>query len=72
MTEAQPTIHGSTDLEKLVSRSRLLGADKTLVVWDRETGRRLCSLEGHKHAVRAVTVTTDGQRAVSGSTDKTL
>ncbi len=32
MTETQPTIPGSTDLEKLVNRSRMLGADKTLVV----------------------------------------
>ena len=32
MIETQPTISGSTDLEKLVNRSRMLGADKTLVV----------------------------------------
>lgn len=32
MTETQVTIPGSTDLEKLVNRSRMLGADKTLVV----------------------------------------
>jgi rhamnose utilization protein RhaD (predicted bifunctional aldolase and dehydrogenase) len=32
VTETQPTIPGSTDLEKLVNRSRMLGADKTLVV----------------------------------------
>jgi rhamnose utilization protein RhaD (predicted bifunctional aldolase and dehydrogenase)/NAD(P)-dependent dehydrogenase (short-subunit alcohol dehydrogenase family) len=32
VTETHPTISGSTDLEKLVNRSRLLGADKTLVV----------------------------------------
>ncbi len=32
MTETQVTIPGATDLEKLVNRSRLLGADKTLVV----------------------------------------
>ncbi len=32
MTETQPTIPGGTDLEKLVNRSRMLGADKTLVV----------------------------------------
>lgn len=32
MTKTQPTIPGSTDLEKLVNRSRMLGADKTLVV----------------------------------------
>jgi rhamnose utilization protein RhaD (predicted bifunctional aldolase and dehydrogenase) len=32
VTETQSTIPGSTDLEKLVNRSRMLGADKTLVV----------------------------------------
>jgi rhamnose utilization protein RhaD (predicted bifunctional aldolase and dehydrogenase) len=32
VTETQATIPGSTDLEKLVNRSRMLGADKTLVV----------------------------------------
>lgn len=32
LTETRPTIPGSTDLEKLVNRSRMLGADKTLVV----------------------------------------
>ena len=32
MTESQSTIPGSTDLEKLVNRSRMLGADNTLVV----------------------------------------
>jgi rhamnose utilization protein RhaD (predicted bifunctional aldolase and dehydrogenase) len=32
VTEAQVSIPGSTDLEKLVNRSRLLGADKNLVV----------------------------------------
>ena len=32
MTETPVTIPGDTDLEKLVNRSRMLGADKTLVV----------------------------------------
>lgn len=32
MIETQPSIPGGTDLEKLVNRSRMLGADKTLVV----------------------------------------
>lgn len=32
LTSMHPTIPGRTDLEKLVNRSRMLGADKTLVV----------------------------------------
>ena len=32
MSETKTTIPGNTDLEKLVNRSRMLGADKTLVV----------------------------------------
>ena len=40
--------------------------DKTLRVWDLETGESLCTLEGHTSWVRAVSVVADGRRAVSG------
>jgi WD40 repeat protein len=46
--------------------------DKTLKVWDLETGRELWTLEGHSGWVRAVAVTADSRRAVSGSDDRTL
>jgi WD40 repeat protein len=46
--------------------------DKTLKVWDLETGRALRTLEGHSNWVRGVAVTSDGQRAVSASYDHTL
>ena len=46
--------------------------DKTLKVWDLESGRELKSLKGHSDWVRAVAVTPDGKRAVSESDDKTL
>jgi len=46
--------------------------DKTLRVWDLETGYALLKLEGHTDRVTAISVTSDGKRAVSGSDDKTL
>lgn len=46
--------------------------DKTLKVWDLETGGELCTLAGHSGPVHAVAVTPDGRRAVSASDDKTL
>src|ERR1039457_5598395 len=39
--------------------------DKTLKVWDLETGRALRTLEGHSNDVNAVAVTPDGKQAVS-------
>jgi WD40 repeat protein len=47
-------------------------SDKTLKVWDLETGREMRTLEGHSDRVRGVAVTTDSRRAVSASDDKTL
>jgi len=46
--------------------------DKTLKVWDLESGRALRTLEGHSAPVHGVAVTPDGKRAVSASGDKTL
>ena len=45
---------------------------QTLKVWDLEQGALLATLEGHGAGVRAVAVTPDGRRAVSGSDDRTL
>ena len=47
-------------------------SDKTLKVWDLESGAELRTLEGHSDWVNAVAVTPDGRRAISGSADKTL
>jgi WD40 repeat protein len=47
-------------------------SDKTLRVWDLETGECLRVLEGHTDSVWAVAVTPEGRCAVSGSSDKTL
>ena len=46
--------------------------DKTLKVWDLETGRERRTLAGHADWVNAVSVTSDGRRALSGSGDNTL
>jgi WD40 repeat protein len=46
--------------------------DKTLKVWDIETGKCLRTLDGHKNAVHAVAFYPDGRRVVSGSWDRTL
>ena len=58
----------TADGKRAVSAS----SDKTLKVWDLETGRALRTLEGHSDSVNGVTVTADGKRAVSASSDKTL
>jgi GTPase SAR1 family protein len=47
-------------------------ADKTVRVWDVETGECLATLEGHTQSVYGVAVTADGRRIVSGSFDKTV
>jgi hypothetical protein len=56
------------DGKRAVSASR----DKTLKVWDLDTGRALRTLEGHSASVSGVAVTPDGKRAVSASEDNTL
>jgi WD40 repeat protein len=47
-------------------------ADKTLKVWDLETGVEVRTLKGHKNFAHAVTVTPDSRFAVFGSDDNTL
>jgi hypothetical protein len=58
----------SADGRRAVSASK----DKTLKVWDLETGDELRTLAGHSAAVNGVAVSADGRRAVSASDDKTL
>ena len=47
-------------------------ADRTLRLWDLESGQTIRTLQGHTGLVSAVAVTPDGRRAVSGSADRTL
>ena len=53
-------------------RALSASGDKTLRIWDLESGESLRTLEGHTDPVNAVAVTSDGRRALSASEDKTL
>ncbi|MEZ4513136.1 MAG: NB-ARC domain-containing protein [Chloroflexota bacterium] len=46
--------------------------DKTLKIWDLQTGRVERTLVGHSKWVTSIAITLDGQKAVSSSYDKTL
>jgi WD40 repeat protein len=46
--------------------------DRTLKIWDLETGQALRTLEGHTDTVNAVAAYANGRRAISASEDKTL
>jgi WD40 repeat protein len=46
--------------------------DRTVKVWDAETGRELLTLQGHTNTVTTVAVTPDGKRVVSASDDRTV
>jgi predicted Zn finger-like uncharacterized protein len=48
------------------------GRDKTVRLWDRNSGKELAKLEGHSNAVRAVAFAPDGKQAASASLDGTL
>lgn len=53
-------------------RAVSVSEDKTLRLWDLESGQSLRTLEGHTDSVAAVVVTPDGRRVVSASKDRTL
>ena len=48
------------------------GWDKTIQVWDRQTGRLLDSLVGHRGFVRGLAFSPDGNHLISGSEDKSV
>ena len=47
-------------------------ADKTVKVWDLETGEYRARLEGHMGEVQSVAITPDGKRILSSSTDRSV
>jgi GTPase SAR1 family protein/uncharacterized CHY-type Zn-finger protein len=47
-------------------------ADKTLKVWELESGQCIATFKGHTNYVFGVAITPDGKRVVSASEDKTL
>ena len=58
----------SPDGRRVVTASN----DRTLKVWELESGRELQTLSGNAGWVRAVALTPDPWRAVSASADRTL
>jgi WD40 repeat protein len=71
-------LHGHMDRVNTVAltpdgRRAVSGSvDRTLRVWDLETGEILHTLRGHTFCVNAVSVTLDGCRAVSAALDHTV
>jgi WD40 repeat protein len=58
----------SPDGTRIVSGSY----DRTLKVWDAQTGQEVFCLRGHRDLVTSVAWSADGTRIVSGSSDKTV
>lgn len=48
------------------------GSDKTVKIWDPQTGKIIRSLRGHNKSVTAVFFSPDGKLIMSGSSDKTI
>lgn len=67
-TASIKTVALSTDGKIIASGSE----DKTIIIWDRNTGKVLHTLTQHSGAVTAVVISPDGKLLVSGSTDKTI
>ncbi|MEJ6482603.1 WD40 repeat domain-containing protein, partial [Nostoc punctiforme UO1] len=72
------TLTGHNDSVKAVAiaadgKTAVSGSDdKTLKLWNLETGKEISTLTGHNSEVRAVAIAADGKTAVSGSFDNTL
>ena len=46
--------------------------DKTIQLWDAQTGGQVGNLQGHTGSVNSVAFSPDGRHIVSGSLDKTI
>jgi WD40 repeat protein len=58
----------SADGKRLASA----GDDRTVKVWDAETGKELCTCRGHTAGVLGVAFTPDGRQVISGGADGTV
>src|SRR5258708_14254868 len=67
-TGAVTCIAFSPDGHRAVSGSE----DRTLRLWEIETGRELKQLTGHNEEITAVAFAPDGRRVIAGSRDRTL
>jgi WD40 repeat protein len=62
------SVEYSNDGKKIVSSS----ADKTIKVWDTETGECLGTYKGHSGPILSAVFSIDGQKILSASWDKTI
>ena len=46
--------------------------DKTIKIWDKQTGKKICGFEGHNEKVTSIHYSPDEKYIVSGSYDKTV
>ena len=58
----------SPDGTKIISGSR----DKTIKIWDANTGECLKTLKGHSDDLESVAYSPDGTKIISGSDDPTI
>lgn len=72
------TLEGHTSLVTFVSYSpdgKYIASgswDKTIKIWDAESGKCVKTLEGHTKGVRSIAFSPDGKHIFSGSNDNTI
>lgn len=60
----------SSDISKNERWALTGSSDRTIKMWDLDTGREIRTLKGHKGTVWSVVFSSDGKTALSGSSDK--